>query len=121
MFELSVEGYFSAAHQVMGYPGDCAEIHGHTYKVEVRVRVGKLDKIGMAVDFRSIKKHLDELLAGLDHKNLNTIPFFEKHNATAEYVAKYFYDKIKEKIDSIASVTVWEGPKYSVTYSPDEA
>ncbi|MGB7053687.1 MAG: 6-carboxytetrahydropterin synthase QueD [bacterium] len=121
MFELSVEGYFSAAHQVKGYSGDCADLHGHTYKVRVRVRVEKLDKLGMAVDFRSIKKHLDGLLDGLDHKNLNTMPFFEKHNATAEYVAKYFYDKMKEEIDNIASVTVWEGPNYSVTYSPDEA
>ena len=121
MFELSVEGYFSAAHQVKGYSGDCADLHGHTYKVRVRVRVEKLDKLGMAVDFRSIKKHLDELLDGLDHKNLNTMPFFEKHSATAEYVAKYFYDKMKEEIDNIASVTVWEGPNYSVTYSPDEA
>jgi 6-pyruvoyltetrahydropterin/6-carboxytetrahydropterin synthase len=120
MFELSVEGYFSAAHQVKGYPGDCADIHGHTYKVKVRVGVRKLDELGMAADFRSIKKHLDEILAGVDHKNLNTIPFFETHNATAEYVAKYFYDKMKEKMDGIVSVTVWEGPKYSVTYYPDE-
>jgi 6-pyruvoyltetrahydropterin/6-carboxytetrahydropterin synthase len=121
MFELSVEGYFSAAHQVKGYPGDCADIHGHTYRVQVRVRVSKLDKIGMAVDFRTLKEHLDELLAGVDHKNLNALPFFRENNATAEHVAKYFYEKMKEKMDAIASVTVWEGPKYSVTYSPDEA
>jgi len=121
MFELSVEGYFSAAHQVRGYPGDCADVHGHTYKVKVRVGVGKLDKIGMAVDFRIIKQHLDGLLAGLDHKNLNTISFFEERNATAEYVAKYIYDSMKNKVDNISSVTVWEGPFYSVTYHPDEA
>jgi len=120
MFELSVEGYFSAAHQVKGYPGDCADIHGHTYRIQVRFRVGKLDKIGMAVDFRTIKKQLDEILDGLDHKNLNAISFFEKHNATAEYVAKYIFDMMKSRTDNISSVTVWEGPYYSVTYYPDE-
>ncbi|UCD05173.1 MAG: 6-carboxytetrahydropterin synthase QueD [candidate division WOR-3 bacterium] len=120
MFELSVEGHFSAAHQVKGYIGDCADIHGHTYKVKVTVGAGRLDKIGMAVDFRSVKKQLDELLKELDHKNLNSIPFFEERNATAEYIAKYLFDRIKENISSIVAVTVWEGPNYSVTYSPDE-
>ena len=121
MFELTVEGSFSAAHQVKGYPGDCAGLHGHTYKVMVRVRVEKLDELGMAVDFRSIKGQVDEILDELDHKNLNEIPFFEEHNATAEYVAKYVYDEMKKKTDSVASVTIWEGPHYSVTYHPDEA
>lgn len=120
MFELSVEGYFSAAHQVKGYPGDCADIHGHTYKVTVKVGAGKLDKIGMAVDFRSIKKQLDGILKGLDHKNLNSLPFFEEHNATAEYVAKYVFDQMKKHIHDVITVTVWEGPDYSVTYYSDE-
>lgn len=120
MFELSVEGCFSAAHQVKGYSGDCADVHGHTYRVKARVRVGKLDRIGMAVDFRMIKNELEHLLSSLDHKNLNTIPFFERHNATAEYVAKYIFGEMKKKIDDVSSVTVWEGPNYSVTYSPDE-
>lgn len=120
MFELSIEGYFSAAHQVKGYPGDCADIHGHTYKVRVRFGVKKLDKIGMGIDFRCIKSQLDKVLDELDHKNLNSISFFKKHNATAEYIAKYVYDKMKEEVMSIASVTILEGPNYSVTYSPDE-
>jgi 6-pyruvoyltetrahydropterin/6-carboxytetrahydropterin synthase len=120
MFELSVEGYFSAAHQVKGYPGDCAGLHGHTYKVLVRIGVKKLDKLGMGVDFRSIKRDLDEILAGLDHKNLNTITFFEKNNATAEYVARYIFDEMRKKTPLVTSITVWEGPDYAVTYSLDE-
>ena len=120
MFELSVEGYFSAAHQVKGYPGDCADIHGHTYRVKVMVRVGKLDKLGMAIDFRMLNDALTEILAGMDHKNLNSISFFREHNATAEYIAKYIFDQIREKINNVSAITVWEGPNYSVTYSPDE-
>lgn len=120
MFELSVEGCFSAAHQVKGYPGDCAGLHGHTYKVLVRVGVKELDRLGMGVDFRSIKRALDEILTGLDHKNLNTIAFFGKNNATAEYVAQYIFHEMKKKLPIVRSATVWEGPDYSVTYSPDE-
>ena len=84
------------------------------------VRVGKLDKLGMAVDFRSIKDQLGGVLETLDHKNLNEISFFKEQNATAEYVAKYIYDEMKKKTNTVTSVTVWEGPNYSVTYHPDE-
>jgi 6-pyruvoyltetrahydropterin/6-carboxytetrahydropterin synthase len=120
MFELQVEGTFSAAHQVRGYPGDCADVHGHTYKIEVRIRVEKLDKLGMAVDFRRLKMTLKRILKELDHKNLNKLSFFKKHNATAEWVAVYIYQKMKKKIKSVASITVWEGPNSSVTYCEDD-
>lgn len=116
MFDLSVEGYFSAAHQVKGYPGDCASIHGHTYQVKILLKTEKLDNIGMAVDFRKVKKLLEKTLAGLDHKNLNDLEFFKEHNATAEYVAMYIFCEMKKKIDMIKSVTIWEGQNSSVTY-----
>jgi 6-pyruvoyltetrahydropterin/6-carboxytetrahydropterin synthase len=119
MFELTVEGTFSAAHQVRGYPGDCAGVHGHTYKIQVTVKVKKLDKIGMAIDFRRLKTALNKILKELDHKNLNILSFFKKHNATAEWIAVYMYQKMKKKIKTVASVTVWEGPNSSVTYYED--
>jgi 6-pyruvoyltetrahydropterin/6-carboxytetrahydropterin synthase len=120
MFEVSVEGTFSAAHQVKGYPGDCAGLHGHTYKIQVKVRVRKLDKIGIAMDFRRMKRHLDKTLENLDHKNLNKLAFFKKHNATAECVAVYIYKEMKKRIKAINSVTVWEGSNSSATYYEDD-
>lgn len=116
MFELSVEGTFSAAHQVKGYPGDCAGLHGHTYKVQVKVKVEKLDNLGMAADFRRLKKELDIILKRLDHKNLNELSFFKKHNATAEWVAVYLYNEMKKRVKSLASITVWEGTNNVVHY-----
>ncbi len=116
MFELSVEGTFSAAHQVKGYPGDCAGLHGHTYRVRVKVRVKKLDKIGMAMDFRRIKRELTKIVTKLDHKNLNKLPFFRKHNATTEWLAVFIYQVLKKKIKVTYAVTVWEGSENSVTY-----
>ncbi|HEC78180.1 MAG TPA: 6-carboxytetrahydropterin synthase QueD [candidate division WOR-3 bacterium] len=116
MFELSVQGTFSAAHRVRGYKGDCAGMHGHTYRVEVRVAVKELNRLGMTVDFRKVKKVLEQNLKKLDHKNLNTLPFFKKHNATAEWIAVYLYKEMKKKIKNIESITVWEGNENSVTY-----
>ncbi len=117
MFELTVQGSFSAAHRVKGYKGDCADVHGHTYRIEVRVRVEKLDRLGMAMDFRKVKNILKKILAKLDHKNLNNLPFFQKHNTTAEWIAVYIYNEMKKKIKSVKAVTVWEGLENSVTYS----
>ncbi|MEO0122446.1 MAG: 6-carboxytetrahydropterin synthase QueD [candidate division WOR-3 bacterium] len=116
MFEISVQGNFSAAHRVKGYKGDCAGVHGHTYKIEVKVEVEKLDKLGMAMDFRRVKNLLKKILSKLDHKNLNNLAFFRKHNATAEWIAVYIYNEMKKKIRNIKSVTVWEGLENSVTY-----
>jgi len=55
----------------------------------------------------------------LDHKNLNTIPFFKKHNATAEWIAVYIHQEMKKKAASLGSVTVWEGFYDAVTYQED--
>ena len=117
MFEISVQGSFSAAHRVRGYKGDCAGVHGHTYRIEGRIRTKNLNKLGMAMDFRKVKNILKKILANLDHKNLNDLPFFKRHNATAEWIAVYIYQEIKKKIKDIKSVTVWEGNENSVTYT----
>lgn len=116
MFELSVETTFSAAHQVKGYSGDCAGVHGHTYRVKARVKVRKLDKIGMAMDFRNLRTELDKTVTMLDHTHLNALPFFKKHNATAEWIAVFIYKRLKKKIKKIVSVTVWEGSENAATY-----
>jgi 6-pyruvoyltetrahydropterin/6-carboxytetrahydropterin synthase len=119
MFDLKVQGSFSAAHQVKGYPGDCAGVHGHTYRVSITIRKSKLGKIGMAVDFRRVHALLKDMLKKLDHKNLNTLTFFKKHNATAEWIAVYIHQEMKKKIASLRSVTVWEGLNDAVTYQED--
>ncbi len=116
MYELSIEGNFSAAHQVKGYPGDCADIHGHTYRIEARIRVKKLDKIGMSLDFRVVKKALMRVLTRLDHKNLNNLPYFKRHNATAEHIAEHVFREMQKKFKTMHSITVWEGASNKITY-----
>lgn len=119
MFILSIEGHFSAAHQVKGYPGDCAGVHGHTYQVRAQVAVNELDDIGMAMDFRRIKSALETILVSLDHKNLNDLEYFKKYNATTEHIAMYIYAEIKKNINEVQSITVWEGQNNSVTYQEE--
>jgi len=116
MYSIRVEAYFSSAHNLREYKGKCEELHGHNWKVEVCAAKDKLDKAGMVLDFRDLKKRLNAVLEALDHKYLNKVPYFKKVNPTSESIAKYIYKKLRPKISVIKSVRVWENNTSSATY-----
>lgn len=116
MYNIKVEAYFSAAHNLRGYRGKCEELHGHNWKVEVVVEKDRLDKNGMVLDFRILKKKLNSILEKLDHRYLNRIPYFRRINPTSENIARYIYDNIKPQVSNIKSVTVWENNACLATY-----
>ena len=99
MFELDVIREFSSAHCLKGYCGNCSEKHGHNWSVQVFIRSEKLDEIGIAVDFKALKRELDTLLGELDHKDLNSIPPFDKLNPTSENIAMYIYKRLSGKLN----------------------
>ncbi|MFH0762316.1 MAG: 6-carboxytetrahydropterin synthase QueD [Candidatus Omnitrophota bacterium] len=108
MFNVKVEGNFSSAHNLRAYKGKCESLHGHNWKVEAEAQSRRLDKAGMVIDFKILKKRLYDCLEELDHKYLNKIPYFKKVNPTSENIAKYIYDTLKRRLKDIKSVTVWE-------------
>lgn len=120
MFELSVQLEFAAGHHLEGYPGDCARPHGHNFVVVAYARSQGLDSIGMAMDFRQLKKAAQEIIAPWDHQDLNTLPDFQEINPSAEQIAKLMYQRLSQLIDSeqtwVDRVTVWENSRCSATY-----
>ncbi len=120
MFELSIKGDFAAAHRLYGYEGNCKDLHGHTWKVEVVLRSDHLDSIGMVMDFKVAKMKLKEVLAGIDHVYLNDLPAFQDHNPTTENLAKYIYEEFSKACHplQLKRVQVWESQSASVTYFP---
>ena len=80
MFELIVHRDFSAAHSLRGYKGNCERLHGHNWKVEIRLEAKELDALGMVMDFREVKKAANEVLSRLDHSYLNELPEFQSEN-----------------------------------------
>jgi len=103
------------------YPGDCSRLHGHNWQVEVVVESEVLDEVGIAIDFREIKKQTKLVIKRLDHQYLNDIKPFDELNPTAENIAKYFFDEVGELINNkhvrVQQVTIWETPRACVTYS----
>ncbi|MBO5651992.1 MAG: 6-carboxytetrahydropterin synthase QueD [Selenomonas sp.] len=125
MYTLKVEGAFEAAHNLNGYPGKCAQLHGHNWVVEAVVKGRELDELGMLVDFKDIKQTLKDILERFDHHYLNELaPFKDGVNPTAENLARIIFEELAGneifKRDSVlAAITVFESPKSSVTYTKD--
>ena len=118
MFELSIKGDIASAHFLRGYQGRCKDLHGHTWKIEVRMIRQELDAIGMVADFAIVKKQLKEFLMTLDHVCLNDLPYFKEHHPTTENIAKYIYENFAKVIHplKIKNVQVWESDTSSVVY-----
>lgn len=120
-YVLQTHVTFAAAHQLRGYDGNCARLHGHNYRVEVQVTATQLDDVGLGMDFREIRRGAEEVAKSLDHRFLNEIFPFTEENPTAENLARYFYDRLGEKLNRehawVSAVTVWETERAFVRYS----
>ncbi len=123
MYQVSVEQHFDAAHFLRGYQGKCEALHGHRFRVVVKVKASGVDEIGMTYDFVVLKRHLASILARFDHTCLNDVPPFDKINPSSENIAAAIYDELKLKLAeasvTLSGVEVWESPQSGVAYSPD--
>jgi len=120
MFRLEVESDFAAAHQLRAYQGKCENLHGHNWRVKLAVVGGKLDPVGMLVDFGILKEILNDYLSRLDHGFLNDQPPFDKINPTSENLARVLAEAIAGQLPDkvkVEAVTVWESEKCCATYN----
>ncbi|MBN1374546.1 MAG: 6-carboxytetrahydropterin synthase QueD [Dehalococcoidia bacterium] len=119
MYFIAIEDSFEAAHFLREYGGRCERLHGHRFKVVVRVRSAVLDNSGMAYDFTVLKEQVKGLLAEYDHYCLNEVPPFDRINPTSESIAETIYGRLatyfKESV-ILDSVEVWESPNSCAVY-----
>ncbi|MEM1660841.1 MAG: 6-carboxytetrahydropterin synthase QueD [Candidatus Bathyarchaeia archaeon] len=119
-YVLSVKEKFDSAHYLRGYPGKCAEVHGHTWEVEVAVEGRRLDGLGMLIDLRILKRVLRDVIDLLDHKLLNDLSFFDP-NPTVEVIGRWIFERVEERMKEMGEeirlvyVKVSEGPSGYVT------
>lgn len=128
LVSVTKEFTFDSCHQLKEYNGACARLHGHTYKLQVTVR-GKVNNIGILVDFKDLKKIVNERIIGdLDHYNLNDKLYF---NTTAENMVVYFFDILdkyfrelclkEERPIFLDEVKLWETPTSFASYKGVDA
>ena len=138
MYELQSEASFDAAHFLKGYDGKCKNIHGHRWRIVVRVEGSRLiptgPKAGMLLDFGDLKSALTELADEFDHallveegtlkdstvKALQDEDFrliFLPFRTTAENFSRYFYDRLTARGLTPAEVQVYETPNNCAVYT----
>lgn len=106
MFEINAAVYFDGAHFLRDYQGKCANIHGHTWRVEVTVTGKQLNEQGLLLDFNIVKKIMKDVTDPFDHKLINDIEPFNKLNPSSENLAKHFFYEIKKKLATFAEINV---------------
>ena len=117
MYELIVESQFDSAHNLRRYDGPCESLHGHTYRIQVTYAGGELDELGILMDFKQLKAALAEVASYLDHRYLNELPEFQECNPTAESIAKFVFEKMRERLGSgVSKATIWETPTSAASY-----
>ncbi|MCD7959772.1 MAG: 6-carboxytetrahydropterin synthase QueD [Ruminococcus sp.] len=137
MYHLKTSATFDSAHFLSGYQGKCANLHGHTWRIDVEIASEQLEwegeKRGMLLDFNDLKKIVKNLADSFDHTliyeentlqnttvealsaegfHLTTVPF----RPTAECFAKHFYTNLKDSGLPIYRITVYETPNNCATY-----
>ena len=111
MYELTVNTHFSAAHRLRGYQGKCENLHGHNWVVTARLGGGKLNDLGMVMDFDEARKLLNQVVEKLDHAYLNEVEPFDSLNPTTENIAGHIAGELAGRFPEgvcVKAVTCWE-------------
>lgn len=130
---LSKTFEFDAAHSLYDYIGKCKNLHGHTWKVEIRIITSELlEKLsdtfnGILLDFSEISK----IKETFDHKHLNEVINI---NPTAEnlvsiiclMVVDLMYNRFEIVTNNpydyfTVSVKLWESKTSLVKITDDDA
>jgi 6-pyruvoyltetrahydropterin/6-carboxytetrahydropterin synthase len=123
MLDVFIKTHFSGGHHLRDYPGNCEKPHGHNWKVKVTVRATKLDKLGMGIDFKTLKKVVNNVVDELDHSDLNDNPAFKDINPSSEHISMHIFSELKDALNtdrySLYSVTVRETDSSGVIYYGD--
>lgn len=120
MYQLKIITSFAAAHNLRNYQGDCENLHGHNWRVEVNVTARELDAAGLGIDFKILKSETNQILKTLDHKYLNELEPFRDLSPSSEQIARFLFTELSRRLDtdnvSVESVSVWESDAACATY-----
>ena len=143
MFTLKSEIQFDMAHYLSGYVGKCKNIHGHRYRLVVKVSSQTLHESGqlrgMVDDFSEVKAVLTEVHDLFDHKlvieeneegkrvveKLNESGkvfeiLFVPYRPTAEEMSRHIFNEIKKRGVRVTEVELFETPTNSCIYTEED-
>lgn len=120
-YELIIKADFGAAHSLRQYKGKCERLHGHNWKLDIRVTADELNEDDMVLDFGDAKTAIANVLEAYDHYHLNEVPPFDTLNPTSENIARVLAERLQAELPEgvhVVAVTAWESDRCGATYSP---
>ncbi len=109
---------FESAHLLPNLPEGhkCKRLHGHSFRIEVKVS-GDLDpKLNWVMDFDDVAKVVRPIIDNeLDHRYLNDIPGLR--NPTSEGIAVWLWNRIVKQLPKLSQVIVQETCTARAEYS----
>ena len=125
MFEVKVESNFKASHAVQLPDGRMEPIHEHDWGVAVFFCGCELDQRGLLVDFVRVQDRLADMLEPFSGRNLNEHALFRETPASAELLARKFFELLSKHDWSgavLTKVIVTEAPGCSAAFcAPPDA
>jgi len=128
VFSLTVRRHFMIAHSLPREAfGPAQALHGATFVAEVAFRRRALNQDAIVLDIGAAGGIIEDVLAGLNYRNLDEHPDFagklSTTEALAEYIARSVAAKLKDNDDgrklTAIDVTLRENPDAWATYSLD--
>jgi 6-pyruvoyltetrahydropterin/6-carboxytetrahydropterin synthase len=106
-----------AAHRLPNVPEGhkCSRLHGHSFRVELRVSGELGEHSGWVMDFAEIKAAFRPLYEQLDHHYLNEIDGLD--NPTSERLAIWIWERLKPVLPNVSEVIVHETCTSGCRYS----
>ena len=105
---------FEAALFIPAFPEGhkCRGMHGHSFKVEIKLKGEYNEEMGILMDFADIKKVVKPYIEYMDHACLNTLGERDNikllQNPTSENICKWLYNELAPKLPMLHSVVVLE-------------
>lgn len=136
MFTVRKKMKFEMAHRLTSAYSECCvgTIHGHSYILELFFQRKTLNNDGMVIDFGEVKNVVQPIIDRWDHSFVlhNEDPIitsdFKKSqqkliqwgvNPTAENMAKFFFERVKESFPELCKVRVHETDTGYAEYKED--
>ncbi len=126
MFSLTVRRHFMIAHSLPREVfGPAQALHGATFVAEVTFRRRALNQDAIVLDIGAAGGIIEDVLAGLNYRNLDEHPDFAGKLSTTEALAEYIARAVSERLKGSddgrelagIDVTLRENPDAWATYS----
>jgi len=109
-----------AAHRLPNGPAghNCANMHGHSFRIEIHIRGPVHPESGWIIDFADIGKAFEPIFDQLDHQCLNEIKGLE--NPTSENLAKWIWKNLHPRLPLLSKIVVQEAPDSGCVYEGED-